>query len=43
MRLSLSHSEGHTPVRPLLPPVKLSHWKVMAQVICAKASVSMAR
>ena len=33
MRLSLNNSEGHTPVKPLLPPVKLSHWKVMPQVI----------
>ena len=43
MRLSLNKADGHTPVRPLLPPVKLSHWKVTAQVIWANAKVSMAR
>ena len=34
---------GQMPNRPLLPPVKESHWKTIDQLIWAKASVSMAR
>ena len=43
MRLSVSQGLGHTPVSPLLPPVKLSHWKQIDHKIWPKAKVSMAR
>ena len=34
---------GQTPITPLEPPVTSSHWNTVAQTICAKASVSIAR
>ena len=41
--LAFGQGGGQIPVRPLLPPVSASHWNTTAQVICANASVSMAR
>ena len=34
---------GQTPITPFEPPVSSSHWNTIAQTICAKASVSIAR
>ena len=34
---------GQMPRTPLEPPVRSSHWNTIAQTICAKASVSIAR
>ena len=34
---------GQMPSTPLEPPVRSSHWNTMAQTICAKARVSIAR
>ncbi|CFN71352.1 Uncharacterised protein [Bordetella pertussis] len=38
-----SHSAGQTPIMPLEPPVKSSHWNTTDQTICENARVSMAR
>ena len=39
----LNGGGGQTPTTPFEPPVKPSHWNTIAQTICAKASVSIAR
>ena len=41
--LEATEGAGHTPRSPLSPPVSSTHWKEVAQAICATASDSMAR